>query len=73
MRGTSQFPSGPTTAEVAIIIMMVPCSLTMAMYVPGPKVWLAGLSNWVRIIMARKPPVKRNKRTPTAYCQPTTL
>jgi hypothetical protein len=31
MRGTSQFPSGPTTADEAIIIMIVPCSPTMAM------------------------------------------
>ena len=31
MSGTNQFPSGPTTAEEAIIIMMVPCSLTRAM------------------------------------------
>jgi hypothetical protein len=31
INGTSQFPSGPTTTEVAIIIMTVPCSLTMAM------------------------------------------
>ncbi len=31
MRGTSQFPRVPTTTEVAIIIMMVPCSETMAM------------------------------------------
>ena len=31
MSGTSQLPSGPTTTEVAIIIMIVPCSPTMAM------------------------------------------
>ena len=31
MSGTSQLPSGPTTTEEAIIIMIVPCSLTMAM------------------------------------------
>ncbi len=29
--GTSQLPRGPTMTEVAIIIIMVPCSLTMAM------------------------------------------
>ena len=31
MSGISQLPSGPTTTEVAIIIMMVPCSLTTEM------------------------------------------
>ena len=31
MSGTSQLPSGPTTADEAIIIMIVPCSPTMAM------------------------------------------
>ena len=31
IRGTSQLPSGPTTAELAIIIIIVPCSPTMAM------------------------------------------
>ena len=29
--GISQLPSGPTTADEAIIIMIVPCSPTMAM------------------------------------------
>ncbi len=28
--GISQFPRGPMTAEEAIIIMMVPCSLTIS-------------------------------------------
>ena len=28
MRGTSQFPRGPMTIDDAIIIMIVPCSLT---------------------------------------------
>ena len=31
MRGTSQFPSGPMTIDDAIIIMIVPCSLTTEM------------------------------------------
>ena len=31
MRGISQFPRGPTTAEDAIIIMIVPCSPTISM------------------------------------------
>ncbi len=31
IRGTSQFPRGPMTTDVAIIIITVPCSLTMAM------------------------------------------
>ena len=31
IRGMSQLPNGPTMTEVAIIIMMVPCSLTTAM------------------------------------------
>ena len=31
MSGTSQLPSGPTTTDEAIIIMIVPCSQTMAM------------------------------------------
>ena len=29
MSGTSQLPSGPTTTDDAIIIMIVPCSLTI--------------------------------------------
>ena len=73
IRGISQFPRGPTTAEDAIIIMIVPCSPTIAMYVPGPNTWFVGLSNSVRISMARSPPVKRNRRTPIVYCIPTTL
>ena len=32
--GTSQLPSGPTITEL-IIIIIVPCSLTIAMYVAG--------------------------------------
>ena len=35
MSGTSQLPRGPTTTDEAIIIMIVPCSLTIEMYVPG--------------------------------------
>ena len=66
-------PSGPTTIEDAIIIMIVPCSPTMVMYVPGPKKWLVGVSSSVRMAMANRPPVNRNVMTPTRYCIPTTL
>ncbi len=31
MSGTSQLPSEPTTTEVAIIIIIVPCSETISM------------------------------------------
>ncbi len=73
IKGMSQFPRVPATADEAIIIMIVPCSLTMAMYVPGPNTWFVGLSSSVRMSMANRPPVKKKSSTPTTYCIPTTL
>jgi len=63
-RRSSEVPAScqrATMTEVAIIIIIVPCSLTMAMYVPGPKMWLVGESSSVRMAMASSPPVKRKR------------
>ena len=61
------------TMDEAIIIMIVPCSPTVAMYCAGPNMWLVGINSSVRIPMARMPPVKKKSSTTTVYCRPDDL
>ena len=71
--GTSQLANGPSTTDVSIPIIIVPCRPTSVRYWFGPNTCTLGWSSSVRISIAFNPPMKKNTPTPTKYCMPTTL
>ena len=59
--------------ELIIIIIIVPCSPTIAVYVAELKTWYEGDSSSVLMAMASRPPVRKKPIMPTRYWMPTTL
>ena len=71
--GTSQLPSGPSTTEVSIPIIIAPCRPTSVRYWLAPNTCTLGCSSSVRIIIALMPPIRKKNPMPTMYWIATTL
>ena len=69
MSGTRKLPNAPHIGMIHRKIMMVPWSVKSVLYCwPSPMTSSAGVSNSVRMSIARMPPIRKNTMAVTPYC-----
>ncbi len=73
MTGTIKLPNGPMKNVMVVRIIIMPCMLTIVLYVPGPNSFAPGRISSRRISIAPRPPRASMMRVKTRYWMPTTL
>ncbi len=68
-----KFPKGPEIMMIVAMIMIIPCSPTMALYCVGLKSFDPGRARFVRMSIASRPPTPKRTMARTRYWMPTTL